>query len=100
MVLDSKRLVLIYSTWGTIETVDHIRGKNINSVLKIIYLLLKKPTIRTSKVKPYTVVTFKPDYTRFGLEGLTDDMFHLFKKRTYDIAAVTGKNVKVDSMAN
>lgn len=89
------KLVLIYSTWGTIETVDHFRGKKYTQRFEDNLSVIKKPCIRNSKVKPYTVVTFKPDYTRFGLEGLTDDMFHLFKKRTYDIAAVTGKNVKV-----
>ena len=28
-------------------------------------------------------------------DGLTDDMYNLFKKRVYDIAAVTGKKVRV-----
>ena len=55
----------------------------------------KKPSIRKCKNKPYTQVTFKPDYMRFGLDGLTDDMYNLLKKRTYDIAAVTGRDVKV-----
>ena len=36
-----------------------------------------------------------PDYERFGIEKLTPSMFELFKKRTWDIAAVTDKTVKV-----
>ena len=36
-----------------------------------------------------------PDYERFGIQNLTDDMFNLFKKRTYDIGIVTDKKVKV-----
>ena len=36
-----------------------------------------------------------PDYERFGITELTDDMFNLFKKRTYDIGVVTDKKVKV-----
>ena len=47
------------------------------------------------RVKPYTKVSWLPDYERFGLERLTDDMFQLFKKRTWDIAAVTDKSIKV-----
>ena len=47
------------------------------------------------KVKPYTKVTWLPDYERFGYENMTQDMFNLFKKkRTWDIAAVTDKSVK------
>tara|TARA_Y100001970_G_C14256115_1_gene875521 strand:- start:4712 stop:8191 length:3480 start_codon:yes stop_codon:yes gene_type:complete len=89
------KLVLIYSEWGNIETVDHIRGKKYTQQFENNLSVIKKPSIRKCKNKPYTQVTFKPDYTRFGLDCLTDDMFNLFKKRTYDIAAVTGRDVKV-----
>ena len=89
------KLVLIYSDWGTIETIDHIRGKKYTQRFEDNLSVIKKPTITTCKNKPYTQVTFKPDYSRFGLDGLTDDMYNLLKKRTYDIAAVTGRDVKV-----
>jgi DNA topoisomerase-2 len=49
--------------------------------------------------KPYTKVSFRPDYARFGLpNGLTADMADLLKKRVYDIAAITdhsSKKIKV-----
>jgi len=89
------KLVLIYSDWGTIETIDHIRGKKYTQRFEDNLSVIKKPTITTCKNKPYTQVTFKPDYSRFGLDGLTDDMYNLLKKRTYDISAVTGRDVKV-----
>ena len=44
--------------------------------------------------KPYTRITFKPDYTRFGIQGITSDMFALLKKRTYDIAALSDHSIK------
>ena len=45
----------------------------------------------------YTRVSFRPDYTRFGLpdNNLSADMIALFMKRTYDIAVVTDTTVKV-----
>ena len=89
------KLVLIYSEWGEIETVDHIRKKKYNQKFLNNLETIEPPKIRKSSVKPYTLVRFKPDYKRFGIETLTDDMYNLFKKRTYDIAAVTGKDVKV-----
>lgn len=91
------KLVLIYSKYGRIETVDHIRKKKYTQEFKNNLCEICKPKI-TNKCtkKPYTKVEFLPDYERFGmLDGLTDDMYNLFKKRVYDIAAVSGKKVTV-----
>ena len=89
------KLVLIWSTHGTVETVDHVRGlkycQEFNNNLDEIC----KPSITKCKTKPYTKITFKPDYKRLGIDGLTPDIVALLKKRTYDVAAVTDKNLKV-----
>jgi len=89
------KLVLIWSTHGSVETVDHIRGlkycQEFNNNLDEIC----KPSITKCKTKPYTKITFKPDYKRLGINGLTPDIIALLKKRTYDVAAVTDKNLKV-----
>ena len=89
------KLVLIWSTWGKIETVDHVRGLSYTQEFMNNLNEIKKPTITKCKKKPYTEVTFKPDYKRLGLENITRDMLSLFKRRVYDIAAVTDKSVKV-----
>jgi DNA topoisomerase-2 len=49
---------------------------------------------KATKTKPYTKVTFKPDYARLGIHGLTSDMVALLRKRVHDIAAVTDHSVK------
>ena len=89
------KLVLIWSTHGSVETVDHIRGlkycQEFNNNLDEIC----KPSITKCKTKPYTKITFKPDYKRLGINGLTPDIVALLKKRTYDVAAITDKNLKV-----
>jgi len=91
------KLVLIWSVWGRVETVDHIRGLKYVQEFKNNLSEIMPPVITKSKVKPYTRVSFRPDYARFGLpsNNLTPDMTALFLKRTYDIAAVTDKTVKV-----
>jgi DNA topoisomerase-2 len=89
------KLVLIWSTWGRVETVDHIRGLKYVQEFKNNLTEIGKPSITKSKVKPYTKVSFKPDYTRLGISGLSEDMLSLFKKRVYDVSAVTDKTVKV-----
>lgn len=90
------KLVLIWSTYGQIETVDHIRGLKYTQEFRNNLDTICEPKIaKASKSKPYTKITFKPDYARLGLAGLTVDMIALLKKRVYDISAVTDKNIKV-----
>jgi DNA topoisomerase-2 len=89
------KLVLIWSTWGKVETVDHIRGLKYVQEFKNNLTELCKPSITKCKTKPFTRVSFKPDYQRLGMSGLTEDMIALFKKRVYDISAVTDKSIKV-----
>lgn len=90
------KLVLIWSEHGRIETVDHVRGlKYIQEFSKNLDVI-GPPTISKYPGKPYTKVTFKPDYKRLGTNGLTQDMLALLKKRVYDIGAITDKKIKVN----
>ena len=89
------KLVLIWSTYGSVETVDHIRGLKYKQEFKNNLDEICKPSITKCKNKPYTKITFKPDYSRLGIPGLTPDIISLLKKRVYDVAAVTDKNLKV-----
>ena len=89
------KLVLIWSTYGRVETVDHIRGLKYIQEYKDNLDNICAPSITKCKNKPYTKITFKPDYVRLGIDGLTPDMVALFTKRVYDISAITNKTVKV-----
>jgi len=89
------KLVLIWSTYGSVETVDHIRGLKYVQEFSNNLDVIGKPSITKCKTKPYTKITFKPDYARLGLSGLSSSMIQLLKKRVYDISAVTDKSLKV-----
>ena len=89
------KLVLIWSTYGQVETVDHVRGLKYVQEFKNNLDEICKPTITKCKNKPYTKITFKPDYKRLGIDGLSPDLIALLKKRVYDISAVTDKTIKV-----
>lgn len=93
------KLVLIWSSYGRIETIDHTRGLKYVQEFKNNLNEICPPVITKVKTsKPYTKISFIPDYRRFGLDGLTSDMFSLLKKRTFDITAVTessSKKIKV-----
>tara|TARA_Y100000385_G_scaffold118529_1_gene123399 strand:+ start:10057 stop:13479 length:3423 start_codon:yes stop_codon:yes gene_type:complete len=89
------KLVLIWSTWGQIETVDFKTGQKYIQTFKNNLDIIEKPIITKTNDKPYTCVRFKPDFKRLGIEGLNDDFKNLIMRRIYDIAAVTEKSVNV-----
>lgn len=89
------KLVLVWSTWGMIETVDAKRSLIYTQQFENNLDKIHPPVIKASKKSPYTMVSFEPDYKRLGITGLTQDMISLFQRRVYDIAGVTRKEVKV-----
>lgn len=91
------KLVLIFSKWGKIETVDHTRKLKYTQVFRDNLSIIEEPIIEkvASKIKPYTKVSWLPDYPRFHTEAISNDMFAILQKRTYDISAMTDKTVTV-----
>ena len=91
------KLVLIWSTWGMIETVDAKTGQKYIQEFKDNLNIIEKPKISKCKNKPYTSVSFKPDFKRLGFkeENFDNDFKQLMIRRIFDIAAVTDKSVKV-----
>jgi DNA topoisomerase-2 len=89
------KLVLIWSTYGRVETVDHNRGLKYVQEFRDNLNQISPPVItKVKSSKPYTKVSFIPDYKRLGIKGLTPTMISLLKKRVYDIGAVTDKSAK------
>jgi len=89
------KLTNIFSKQFDVETVDHYRQRIFTQHYKNNMLEKDKPVVRSTTKNPYTKITFLPDYERFGLKGLTDDIYELFRRRTIDAAACTNKNVTV-----
>jgi DNA topoisomerase-2 len=89
------KLVLVWSTWGSVETVDHVRGLKYTQEFKANLTEICAPKITKCSKKPYTRISFRPDYARLGIAGLSPDMTALFMKRVYDIAAVTDRSIRV-----
>jgi DNA topoisomerase-2 len=74
------KLVLIWSTYGRVETVDHIRGLKYVQEFHSNLDRIDSPVITKvsgALAKPYTKVSFRPDYRRLGIQGLTPDMLAL-----------------------
>ena len=90
------KLVLIWSTYGRVETVDHTRGLKYIQEFHDNLDRIDPPKITkvATTAKSYTKVTFRPDYKRFGINGITHDMLALLRKRIYDIGAITDHSIK------
>jgi DNA topoisomerase-2 len=91
------KLAYVWSTTGSVETVDHKTGKKYEQTFERNLDIIHPPIITKAKAttKPYTKITFLPDYARLGVPGLSPDMLSLFKKRVYDLSAITDKSVKI-----
>jgi DNA topoisomerase-2 len=90
------KLIFIWSSYGYVETVDHIRGLKYKQDFTNNLETIGKPKITKVKSnKPYTKITFIPDYKRMNIEGLSSEFKRLLIRRAYDIAAITDKRVKV-----
>jgi DNA topoisomerase-2 len=89
------KLANIFSTFFRVETVDAKRQLRLSQEYTNNMKDRTPPQIKKSKVKPFTKITFRPDFKRFGLEGLDSDTISLFQKRVYDMAAWTDRKVSV-----
>ena len=89
------KLTNIFSKEFSVETVDHRRGKKYTQQWSNNMKTVEKPSIKASAKTPYTTIRFLPDYARFGLKGLTDDIYELFHKRAVDACATTDPSVAV-----
>ena len=91
------KLANIFSTHFILETVDSWNQKKYVQHFRDNMSVKEKPTITSCKNKPYTKITYYPDFEKFNQKSgkLTPGIIKLITKRTYDAAAITGNNVNV-----
>ena len=89
------KLTNIFSTMFYLETIDANVGKKFKQTFYDNMSRKDKPSITKNSGKPYTMIKYKPDYNRFKVNGLTNDMYNIMKRRVYDLSACTGNNCSV-----
>ena len=95
------KLANIFSTEFTVETVDGVTGRKFTQTCRKNMTEKDKPRVVASKNKPYTMITFTPDMSRFtGMDGekyetIPEDMIATLKTRVYQAAMCAGPEVKV-----
>lgn len=85
----------IFSKVFEIETVDASRKLLYKQKFTDNMVNKEEPEIQKYTKKPYTIIRFLPDYEKFGTKSMTDDMFNIMKKRSYDACAVTDNDVNI-----
>lgn len=90
------KLANIFSTDFYVEVVDSQRKKKfIQQYTNNMWDKEEATVIDCDNSKSYCLIKFKPDFKKFGITALTDNIVSLFEKRVYDMAALTRDNVKV-----
>ena len=88
------KLTNIYSKKFEVEIGDSKNNKFYHQVFENNLSKINKPKIKPYKGKDYVKISFIPDYERFKIHKLTDDIKGLFQKRAYDIAGILS-NTKI-----
>jgi DNA topoisomerase-2 len=90
------KLTNIFSTFFSVETIDSKRKRKFYQEYSDNMSSRTKPVITELKtnITSYTKILFKPDFEKFGIVELTDNIISLFEKRVYDLAG-TLEGVKV-----
>ncbi|KAG0227897.1 DNA topoisomerase 2 [Actinomortierella wolfii] len=89
------KLCNIFSDEFIVETADAKNCLHYKQVFSKNMSVTGKPKItQNKKGDEFTKITFKPDFARFGMTEIDDDLEALLKKRAYDLAGCV-KGVKV-----
>lgn len=88
------KLVNVFSNEFKVETRSPASSQKYTQVWTEHMSKCEKPSVRSDKGKGFVKVTYTPDLTRF-IGFACDDMVNVLKTRTYELAAVCGKEVKV-----
>jgi len=89
------KLVAIFSNKFIIETVDGARKRSYYQEFTNNMSEKSEPVIDKYAKKPFTRITYYPDYARFGMDGMDPDIEGLLIKRVYDLTATTDKSVAI-----
>ena len=89
------KLANIFSSEFIVETADADEGKVFKQVFQENMVKVGKPKITAKATEGWTKITWTPDWPKFGMDGMDDDIIALFTRRAYDMAGCTHQSVKV-----
>ena len=102
------KLCSVFSKEFKVEGLDPHEEKTFSQTWKNNMRETYKPIIKSTKLKRgYTKVSFIPDYERFGMEGITDEIIMLFKRYTIETSMITkmavlfnGEKIEISTLSD
>lgn len=102
------KLTCVFSKEFKVEGGDPFNKKTFSQLWKNNMRETSEPNVQSVKsVKPYTKITFTPDFKQFNLQGFTDDILSLYMRFIADTAMITkipvffnGKEIPVNSLSS
>ena len=89
------KLANIFSQTFHLETVDRSRKLRYLQTCSDNMYQVNKPVIEKWSKKPYTKISYLPDFERFGIHPSTCQDWDILERRVYDACACTPKDVNV-----
>jgi DNA topoisomerase II len=92
------KLCNIFSEKFTVETVNSETKKKFVQTWKNNMSVAGEAKVEKLSRQPkedYTQITFRPDFKRFGMDALDQDIVDLISKRVVDLSGTTSEDVKV-----
>uniref|UniRef100_A0A6C0EI32 DNA topoisomerase (ATP-hydrolyzing) n=1 Tax=viral metagenome TaxID=1070528 RepID=A0A6C0EI32_9ZZZZ len=89
------KLANIFSKQMDIETVDKNRGKKLCQTFRDNMSVKETAVISKCSTNAFTKVVWYPDFMRFNMTNIDESHLNLMKKRVYDIAACSDKDLNV-----
>lgn len=84
------KLVNIWSKKMQIHVADKSRGLTYTQTFRENMSIIEAPIIRKKKVDESIMkISFLPDYARFGIDGIDNEVRSLFERRVLDLSAIT-----------
>ena len=89
------KLVNIFAKQMEVLIVDAGRKLSYHQVFSANMTKIGEPKVKASKSKSSVAIRWEPDFARFGMTEITEDMLQLITRRVWDLAMTVGKDVKV-----
>lgn len=89
------KIVNIFSSRFVVETVDAANAKKYRQRFTDNMSKIHDPSLRDFSGEPYTRVTFDLDFERFGMDGISDDVMSIMRKRCHEVCLCSPDKIKV-----
>ena len=85
----------IFSTTFTVETACAQTGEKYRQTFEGNMATINAPIVKKFSGKPYTKITYAPDFARFGMEKITPDIEGILRRRCYEVSCTSYDPLKV-----